>query len=66
MAAPRSTCGDRVPRKKRQQAEINDTPLVPQAEFEAAFKRVLGTTKKQSDKQLAKFQASNKARRAPR
>ena len=57
-----------MPRKKRPQSEIDHTPLIPPTEFEAAFKQVLRTTKKQSDKQLAKFQASNKARReaAPR
>lgn len=52
-----------MPRKKKSQSELDQTPLVPLTEFEAAFKRVLGTTKKQSDKQLAKLQASNRAKR---
>ena len=55
-----------MPRKKKPQSELDQTPLVPASEFQAALTRVLGTTKKQSDKQLAKFQASNKARRGAR
>ena len=52
-----------MPRRKKSQAEIDATPLVTKGEFEAVFKKVLVTTKKKSDRQLAAFQASNKARR---
>lgn len=52
-----------MPRRKKPQSELDQTPLVTKNEFEAAFKHVLGTTKKKSDRQLAAFQASNKARR---
>ncbi|HLF76462.1 MAG TPA: hypothetical protein VJB57_03140 [Dehalococcoidia bacterium] len=37
--------------------------LTPLEEFEVAMKKVLKVTKKESDEQLARFQASNKARR---
>ncbi len=40
-----------------------DIPLVPEADLKNALKSILSTTKKQSDKQLAKFQASNAAKR---
>ena len=55
-----------MPPKKKSQAELDHTALIPQEQFEAAFKKVLGTSKKKSDKQLAAFQASNKARRDAR
>lgn len=40
-----------------------DIPLLPEKDFGNALKQILSTTKRQSDKQLAKFQASNAAKR---
>ena len=40
-----------------------EIPLVPETDLKNALKSILSTTKKQSDKQLAKFQASNAAKR---
>lgn len=37
--------------------------LVSGAEFKNALRKVLSTSKEESDRQLAEFQASNKARR---
>ena len=37
--------------------------LVPKPEFEQALKKILSVTKAESDEQMARFQASNKAKR---
>ena len=47
--------------KKYQSA--NDVPLVPFGEFKKSFKKLLSNTKKESDRQLAEFQASNLKKR---
>jgi len=38
-------------------------PLVPEKDFRSAVQKILFTSKEQSDKDLAKFQASNAAKR---
>jgi hypothetical protein len=43
--------------KKHQLAD--DVPLIPIGDFKLAIKKVLSVSKKESDKQLARFQASN-------
>ena len=40
--------------------------LVSESKFKGLLSGILGTSKKKSDKQLAKFQASNKAKREKR
>lgn len=47
--------------KKRRRAKTIE--LVPQSDFEDAVRKVLSHSKQESDRQLAEFQASNKARR---
>jgi hypothetical protein len=47
--------------KKIKPAE--DIPLVPEKDFRNAVKQILSNSKAKSDKDLAKFQASNAARR---
>jgi hypothetical protein len=46
--------------KTKPAAEI---PLVPESEFRDAVKKILSNSKVKSDKDLAKFQASNAAKR---
>jgi hypothetical protein len=41
----------------------DDLPLIPLGDFKIAAKKVLSVSKKESDKQLAKFQASNLRKR---
>ncbi len=55
-----------MPRKKKSDTELEQTPLVSKKRFASAFKKVLRVTKQQSDRQFAAFQASNKAKRAKR
>jgi hypothetical protein len=38
-------------------------PLIPEKDFRDAVKQILSNTKQKSDKDLAKFQASNAAKR---
>jgi hypothetical protein len=45
-------------------AKADDIPLVPEADLRDAMRRMLSNTKQQSDKDLAKLQASNAAKRA--
>jgi len=40
-----------------------DIPLVPEKDFRNAVKQILSNSKRQSNKDLAKFQASNAAKR---
>jgi hypothetical protein len=40
-----------------------ETPLITESEFADAMKAILSTTKRESDEQMARLQASNKARR---
>jgi hypothetical protein len=47
--------------KKHQSAE--DIPLIPIGDFKLAVKKVLSVSKRESDKQLARFQASNLKKR---
>jgi hypothetical protein len=47
---------------RRQRAE--DIPLIPFDDFRESVGKVLSTTKKESDRQLARFQASNVRKRA--
>jgi hypothetical protein len=47
--------------KKHQAA--NDVPLVPLDAFKKAVKTVFSNTKRESDRQLAEFQASNLKKR---
>lgn len=47
--------------KKHQSAD--DVPLVPVDDFKKAVKTVFSNTKKESDQQLAEFQASNLRKR---
>jgi hypothetical protein len=42
----------------------DDVPLIPMGDFKMAAQKVLAVNKKESDKQLAKFQASNVKKRA--
>jgi hypothetical protein len=49
---------------KSQKAE--DIPLVPFTELQVAVKKVLSNTKKQSDEDIAKFQAANLKKRKAR
>ena len=46
---------------KSQKAE--DIPLIPFTELQVAAKKILSNTKKQSDGDLAKFQAANLKKR---
>jgi len=52
-----------VPEKQRDNKDAEHARLVTEPEFEAALKKVLSVTKKESDEQMARFQASNQARR---
>ena len=47
--------------KKHQSAD--EIPLVPMGDFKKAVQKVFSNTKRQSDKQLAEFQASNLKKR---
>jgi hypothetical protein len=47
--------------KKHQSA--NDVPLMPFGDFKEAVKKVLSVSKRESDKQLARFQSSNLKKR---
>ena len=40
-----------------------DVSLIPESEFRDAVKKILSNSKAKSDKDLAKFQASNAAKR---
>jgi hypothetical protein len=40
-----------------------DIPLVPEKDFRKAVRQILSNSKEKSDKDLAKFQASNVAKR---
>ncbi len=51
------------PRRKEQPTEIQ---LIPEPQFEEALKAVLATSKEKSDEQMARIQASNRARREKR
>lgn len=64
MASYTPICRGPVPRKTK--PEGDDAPLVSKRKFEDAMRRVLGIPKEESDRQMAKFQASNRARRARR
>ena len=57
-----------MPKRKqgREEQGRDGAELVPKTDFEQALKKVLATTKEESDRQLATFQASNKARREER
>jgi len=55
------TCEGHVPRRK-QNGEDN-AKLIPERGFEKALKKVPAVSKEDSDRQVADFQASNKARR---
>ena len=41
----------------------DDVPLIPFGDFKQAVQKVLSVSKKESDKQLARFQASNLKKR---
>ncbi|HUB66061.1 MAG TPA: hypothetical protein VL981_01095 [Candidatus Methylacidiphilales bacterium] len=43
--------------------QATDISLVPEKDFRNAVKKILSNSKQQSDKDLAKFQASNTAKR---
>ena len=47
--------------KKHQSAD--DVPLIPMGDFKRAVQKVFSNTKRQSNKQLAEFQASNLRKR---
>jgi hypothetical protein len=47
----------------KQHRSANDVPLVPLGAFKKAVKTVFSNTKKESDRQLAEFQASNLRKR---
>lgn len=51
-----------MPKRKRLE-DKQDAELIPEPDFEMALEKVLSTSKEESDRQLAEFQASNKARR---
>lgn len=55
-----------MPREKKSKAQVEQSPLTDERRFKAAMKKLVKTTKAQSDAQLAAFQASNKARREDR
>ena len=48
----------------RRTKKTEDIPLAPVGEFKKAVKLVLGSTKKESDDQMAAFQAVNASNRA--
>lgn len=57
-----------MPNKQRAQSDpgretADAVKLVPEADFKRVLAKVLTTSKKKSDRQMARFQASNKARR---
>jgi hypothetical protein len=45
-------------------SKTQDIELIPLKQFRAGVARILSNTKKDSDKQLAKFQTSNAKKRA--
>ena len=47
-------------------SDAQNQELMPLEQFKAAFRRVLKVTKKESDEQMARFQAENKAKRKPK
>jgi hypothetical protein len=54
-----------VPQKK-QPKDAESTTLSPVKDFENTVRKILGVSKKDSDKQMAAFQASNRKRREKR
>ena len=44
----------------------SEVELVPEPEFQETMRKILATTKQESDEQLARFQASNRERREQR
>ena len=44
-------------------SKAKDIPLVPEKDFRDAVRQVLSNSKQKSDKDLAKFQASNAVKR---
>ena len=52
-----------MPEKPKDKEDAEHVKLVPEPEFEKTLKKVLATSKQESDEQLARFQASNRARR---
>ena len=64
MAHQYDSCGGPVSKKTGKKPE--QVELVPEEQFEEALKKVLSTSKEESDLQLARFQALNKARRQTR
>jgi hypothetical protein len=47
----------------RKHQSADDVPLIPFGDFKLAVKKVLSVSKQESDKQLARFQASNLKKR---